>query len=99
MIGAGSGWEGGERVIDLRVRSVVIKIGEKYHLIQLRPAIFGRVKDVSVWDSDDGYLYHPSTEIKIKPQNISAKDAVKQFCDSILWDIKHFLFQLFQKEL
>lgn len=77
--------------MDLRLRCIVFKQGEKYYSIDFRPAIFGRVKDISAWESDTGIVYHPSTEIEIKPQNISAKEALKEFCSSILWDVELFL--------
>jgi len=88
---------GGEIVISLSTREIMLQIDGHYYSVTFRPKLFGRVGNVKVYTSTrpTGFFL-PAKNVKIEPticQTISAVGALKEFFGSIVDGITMLLRQ------
>ena len=85
---------------DPRLRTICLNINGTSYSISFRPALFGRVKDIKIYSGPQGhYLQGLDETVKVEPQNLTAVQALKELCGSVLDDVTKLLRQLIRHRL
>ena len=82
-------------MLDLRTRSIAIKVNGEWYSVRFKPKFWGRVKDVTVWKSTEnkpnGVFSRYNTEIS--HQDISTVEVLK----CVWWEIKYDVTKILRK--
>ncbi len=88
-------------MIDLRSRSIKVKLDNQWYCVTFKPKFLGRVKNVKVWkvekedSSNLAFLTPYKTEVEII--DYSTVQVMKEVLHSLVFDIKLPLYRLCQK--
>ena len=82
-------------MLDLRTRTIAIKVNGEWYSVRFKPKFWGRVKDVTVWKSTEnkpnGVFSRYNTEIS--HQDISTVEVLK----CVWWEIKYDVTKILRK--
>ncbi len=87
-------------MLDLRRRTIAIKVNGEWYSIDFKPKFLGRVKDVSVWKSVENAptgVFVPC-DIETSHHDISTVEALVSIWREVKYDAIRFLQRLYRKK-